>query len=213
MGEGSSSRRGARALHLGPERRRPQVLDAALALSLERGLRGVSMDAVAKRLGVTRPVIYACFESRERMLGALLAREQRRLFDGVMAALPGLEGLLGSLQPEKIMVGGFQALLRAVSEHADAWRLVFARDLDPAIADRYGDARRRVATRVGKLMAPALRLRGVKDVNRKLPVLVEMFMSLGDGAVRALLDGDGRWTSDELGEYWGRMVLAAFNKA
>lgn len=213
MTVGSRSRPATRASHLGPERRRPQVLDAALALALERGVRGVSMDAIAQRLNVTRPVVYACFESRDELLTALLAREEQRLFDGVVAALPGLDGLLSSLQPEKIMVNGFQALLRAVSEHGDAWRLVFSRELDPAIADRYGDARRRVATRVAKLMAPALRLRGVKDLNRKLPVLVEMFMSLGDGAVRALLDGDGRWTPDELGEYWGRMVLAAFNKA
>lgn len=209
----SSSTRTARAVHLGPERRRPQVLDTALRLAIERGVRGVSMEAVAQKLGVTRPVVYACFESREQLLTALLAREEKRLFDGVVSALPGLGELFGLMQPEKVMVSGFQALLRAVSAHADAWRLVFSRDLDPAIAERYGDARSRVAERVGALMGPALKLRGVKDVKRKLPVLVEMFMSLGDGAVRALLDGDGRWTPEDLGEYWGRMVLAAFNKA
>ncbi|MGH8445315.1 MAG: TetR/AcrR family transcriptional regulator, partial [Solimonas sp.] len=160
-------------------------------------------------------VVYACYASREELLGALLEREEKKLFDGVMSALPRVPDFSN---PEKLMVGGFQALLKVVSAHADSWRLVFASEPDPAIADRYGDARQRVAQRVGVLMAPALKLRGVKDVPRKLPVLVEMFMSMGDGAVRALLAGEGSgkpnpWTPDELGAAVGRMVLAALLKA
>ncbi len=199
-----------RAAHLGPERRRPLVLDAALRLAAAQGVRGVSMEAVAQELGVTRPVVYACFGSREELLLALLEREEKKLFDGVMAALPQRPDF-GN--PQRLMEEGFQALLRVVAEHVDSWRLVFAASPDPAIADRYGDARRRVARRVGSLMGPALKLRGVKDLGRKLPVLVEMFMSMGDGAVRALVQGEGRWKPDELGAYVGRMVLAALNKA
>ena len=37
-----------RAAHLGPERRRPEVLDAALELFLENGYQGTSMEAVAR---------------------------------------------------------------------------------------------------------------------------------------------------------------------
>jgi 3'-5' exoribonuclease len=35
-----------RAAHLGPERRRPEVLDAALGLFLEHGYQGTSMEAI-----------------------------------------------------------------------------------------------------------------------------------------------------------------------
>lgn len=210
MNVGKATKERSRAAHLGPERRRPQVLDAALKLAAQSNVRGVSMEAVAQELGVTRPVVYACFASREELLLALLEREERKLFEGVMAALPKKPDLS---DPQRLMEQGFQALLRVVAEHVDSWRLVFAANPDPAIADRYGDARRRVAQRVGTLMGPALKLRGVKDVSRKLPVLVELFMSMGDGAVRALVQGEGRWTADELGAYVGRMVLAALNKA
>ena len=48
-----------RAAHLGPERRRPEVLDAALALFLEHGYDGASMQAIADGAGVTKPVVYA----------------------------------------------------------------------------------------------------------------------------------------------------------
>jgi hypothetical protein len=50
-----------RAAHLGPERRRPLVLDAALALFADRGYDGVSVDDIAASAGVTKPVLYARF--------------------------------------------------------------------------------------------------------------------------------------------------------
>jgi len=210
MSVGKTGRERTRAAHLGPERRRPQVLDAALRLVVARGVSEVSMEAVAQELGVTRPVVYACFASRDELLLALLAREEQRLLGGVLSALPRRPDFS---DPERLLVEGFQALLRVVAQHADSWRLVFAQGPDPAIADRYGDARRRVAQQVAALMGPALKLRGVKEVARKLPVLVEMFMSMGDGAVRVLVQGDTRWTPDELGAYVGRMVLAALLRA
>lgn len=191
------------------------MLDAALQLAVERGLRGVSMEAVAQALGVTKPVVYSCFASREELLTTLLEREEARLFAGVMAALPSRADFRN---PEQVLRLGFQALLTTVATHADSWVLVFAADPDPAIAERYGQARRLVASRVAELMAPALETWKVQDIARKLPVLVELFMSIGDGAVRALLQGQqgqepGQWSPEELGSFIGGVVLGALKKA
>lgn len=216
MTVGNSKPGKSRAAHLGPERRRPAALDAALRLAVERGLRGVSMDAVAQALGVTRPVIYACYASREELLTALLAREEEKLFAGVLAALPRSPSFR---DPERLLIEGFRALLSTVAAHADSWQLVFAADPDPAIADRYGQARRIVATRVAELMAPGLATHGVTDIARKLPVLVELFMSIGDGAVRALLQGSrnadtrAHWSPEDLGEFVGRIAWGALQRA
>ncbi len=199
-----------RAAHLGPERRRPAVLDAALNLAVERGIHAVSMEAVAQQLGVTKPVIYSCFSSREELLNTLLEREEQRLFKSVIAALPDGPDFR---KPEQLFDAGFRALLKAVAEHKDAWRLVFMSDPDAAIAERYGQARHRVAATVAQLMEPGLRQLAVKEVERKLPVLVELFMSIGDGAVRTLLQGEGEWSPEELGSYIGRIVFAALKKA
>jgi AcrR family transcriptional regulator len=68
-----------RATHLGPERRRPQVLDAALELFLKRGYEGTSMQAVADQAGVTKPVVYACYSSKDALFRALLEREENRI--------------------------------------------------------------------------------------------------------------------------------------
>ncbi|MGB1580036.1 MAG: TetR/AcrR family transcriptional regulator [Nevskiales bacterium] len=199
-----------RAAHLGPDRRRPQVLDTALELTADHGLHGLSIDAIAQRMGVSRPVIYSCYASRDDILTALLAREEQRLFDGVMSALPGMPAFKN---PEDVMVKGFQALLKVVAEHQASWKLVFASDPEPKLADRYDDARRRVAARVAQLMQPGLQSAGVKDIPRKLPVLVELFMNIGDAAVRSMINDNGNWTTDELGTYFGRLTLSAFKAA
>src|SRR6266576_5165458 len=67
-----------RAAHLGPERRRPEVLDAALELFLAHGYDGTSMQAVADQAGVTKPVVYACFPVKDELLRALRASEEQR---------------------------------------------------------------------------------------------------------------------------------------
>jgi AcrR family transcriptional regulator len=212
MNVGNADIKRHRAAHLGPERRRPAVLDAALKLAVERGVRGVTMEAIAQEMGVTKPVIYACFASREEVLRALLAREEQQLFDGVVAALPARPDFSN---PEQLMIAGFQALLGTVAAQTDSWKLVFAADADPAIAGRYGQAREQVAQRVAMLMAPGLTALGVTEVERKLPVLVELFMSIGDGAVRSLLQPpvQQQWSPDELGVFIGRIVFGAFQKA
>src|SRR5438105_15473421 len=84
---GGSRRRG-RAAHLGPERRRPLVLDAAFELFLEHGYDGTSMEAVAHAAGVTKPVVYDCFGSKEELFTALLQREEARVLGQIAAALP-----------------------------------------------------------------------------------------------------------------------------
>jgi AcrR family transcriptional regulator len=52
---------------------RQKLLDATLAVMGEAGLHGVSLDAVAKRVGVTKGAIYDNFESKDAMIVAALA--------------------------------------------------------------------------------------------------------------------------------------------
>src|SRR5687768_2696668 len=89
-----------RAAHLGPERRRPLILDAALKLFVKQGYHGTSMEAIAKAAEVTKPVVYDCYAGKEELFEALLKREERRLLEAVGAAFPteldlsDIEGLM-----------------------------------------------------------------------------------------------------------------------
>jgi AcrR family transcriptional regulator len=204
------TRKRPRAEHLGPERRRPEVLDCALAIAARRGVRAVTMEAVAAELGVTKPVVYACYGSRGELVDALLEREEARLLGGVMAALPA--DVLLSDEAEMFR-RGFLALIEVVAASPASWDLVFASTPDPSVARRYGRSRDKVSRRVAELMRIGLAKAGTEDLERKLPVLVDLFMFSGDTAVRAWRRDHTSWTKEDLAAFIGRVVLAALDAA
>ncbi|HVK29828.1 MAG TPA: TetR/AcrR family transcriptional regulator [Nocardioides sp.] len=70
------------------EERRTQLLDAALRVIDRDGYDGVSIDAIAKEAGVTRPVVYGAFDGLGPLLTALLDRQQQRAITQLFSALP-----------------------------------------------------------------------------------------------------------------------------
>jgi AcrR family transcriptional regulator len=192
----------SRAPHLGPERRRPSILDAALDIAATKGIAAVSIAAVAEHLGVTRPVVYACFTDRTDLLTALAGREEQVVLEGALAAMTGAQA--GGF--EKRNVAGFQALLAFVADHPESWRLLFQDTPEPALRDAFGRGRTRIGIEFERLVADTLRERGVADLDRKLPVLTELFLSSCEAAVRLLLDDGQDWSPDDLGLLVGSAV-------
>lgn len=70
------------------EERRTQLLDAALRIIDRDGYDGVSIDAIAKEAGVTRPVVYGAFDGLGALLMTLLERQQKRALAQLYGALP-----------------------------------------------------------------------------------------------------------------------------
>ncbi|GAA3549643.1 TetR/AcrR family transcriptional regulator [Nocardioides daeguensis] len=68
--------------------RREQLLDAALTIIDRDGYDGVSIDAIAREVGVTRPVVYGAFDGLGPLLTALLDRQQQRAITQLYGALP-----------------------------------------------------------------------------------------------------------------------------
>ncbi|MBI4692500.1 MAG: TetR/AcrR family transcriptional regulator [Gammaproteobacteria bacterium] len=69
------------------EYKRERILEAAIALFHERGFAGTSVEAVADRLGVTKPFIYTYFENKHALLVAIFLQATERLLALVAAAL------------------------------------------------------------------------------------------------------------------------------
>ena len=72
----------------GPARGRPRrtelddvILDACFAVLSDGGYARMSVDAVARRAGVTRPTVYRRFPSKEELAVAALSRAQRGIVD------------------------------------------------------------------------------------------------------------------------------------
>ena len=56
------------------EIRRNQILDAGLALALKNGLRGTSMEALAREAGIAKPTLYSYFPNKDAVFVAVLQR-------------------------------------------------------------------------------------------------------------------------------------------
>ncbi len=71
-----------------PEVRRQELLDAAMALFLERGAEGTSVSAIVRRVGVAQGTFYYHFEGKDALLDELA----RRFAEPVGAAVSAIAG-------------------------------------------------------------------------------------------------------------------------
>jgi AcrR family transcriptional regulator len=206
----TSSQIRKRAAHLGPERRRPEVLDAALKLFLVGGYDGTSMQAVADEAGVTKPVVYACFSSKDELFRALLRREEARILAEIQGAFEGAD----LSDPETTLTEGFTGFLRAVAESPDVYRLIFMGEGggNAAVADRIQRGREAQVETLSRLAR-----RWLLDRNGSRPrrldatarLLGNAIAGLAESGARLLLSGHDRWTPETLGRELGRLAAAA----
>jgi AcrR family transcriptional regulator len=95
------------------EQRREQLLDATKAIVAEQGFHAVSIEAVARQAGITRPIVYHHFDGLDDLLVALLDRETSRALEQLATFVSG-EGPLAA----------FAAYLDAVAADPVTWGLV-----------------------------------------------------------------------------------------
>lgn len=106
-----------------PEERREQLLDAVLKIIVEQGVHKVSMDTVAREVGVTRPVVYGVFKDTDDLLNASLDRETA----AALAQILPLQTALGeSADPATGILGFLDGFLTAVLDAPDRWRAAFS---------------------------------------------------------------------------------------
>ncbi|HXJ65569.1 MAG TPA: TetR/AcrR family transcriptional regulator [Actinomycetota bacterium] len=108
---------GAKRRMRGPERR-AQLLAVARRVFGRSGFHGVSMDEVAKEAGVTKPILYDHFNSKEELYIALLDADASSLEERVRSALQARTGNRERIERS------FQAYFDFVDEHAGGFRLL-----------------------------------------------------------------------------------------
>jgi len=140
------------------------LVDAAATLVAEGDVDAVSMEAVAARAGVSRPLVYKHFANRHELLAAVYRREAVSLDAGVVAAVGAVEGfetivrtmIHGILSGARARGDTFVRLQRAGARDATLRREQRNRDrrtvryFTRLAADEYGvaEADARVAVRV-----------------------------------------------------------------
>jgi AcrR family transcriptional regulator len=138
---------------MAPSERREQVIDAALQVIVEQGYEGVSIEAIARTAGVTRPVIYDHFPNLGALLQALIEREERIALGQLAEVIPGPE-LAGSADPVALLGSGVHRFLEAVISRPPTWRIILLPlDGTPAIVREHVETNRvRILERLEQLV-------------------------------------------------------------
>ncbi len=114
--EAGRSGRAARVRMTGKERRQ-QLLDVARALFAEKGFDGTSIEEIAHRAGVSKPVVYEHFGGKEGIYAVVVDREMRNLLDLIVSAL-------SAGHPRELLEQAARALLEYIDNSTDGFRVL-----------------------------------------------------------------------------------------
>jgi AcrR family transcriptional regulator len=160
--------------------REEQLRDVALALFAERGFDGTSIEDIRRAAGVSRPVFYDHFASKEAVYLACLRHAGGRLTASIVDAIDPQAAPVDQLR------AGIEGYFAFVEKSTDQWKLLFWGSLiSERIAAEEG-ARMRLAT-VSQIAA--LMSRTIADPD---PDTVEAYASALAGA------------GEQLGNWWQR---------
>ncbi|MEY9889445.1 AcrR family transcriptional regulator [Catenulispora sp. MAP12-49] len=97
-----------------------QILAAAEEVFAERGFQNTSMDEVSLRVGVSKPMLYEYFSSKEGLLLACVARIRADLHSLTLNAVSAAE----PKGPRAVLEAGLEAYFDFADRHGRAWAVL-----------------------------------------------------------------------------------------
>jgi AcrR family transcriptional regulator len=100
------------------KQRREQLLDIGRTLFAERGFDGTSIEEIAARAKVSKPVVYEHFGGKEGLYAVVVDREMERLLDSITNALGS------DTHPRVLLEHAALALLDYIETSTDGFRIL-----------------------------------------------------------------------------------------
>jgi AcrR family transcriptional regulator len=125
------------------------MLDAAVRVFSEHGFHGASMDAIAERAGISKPLLYMYLGSKEATFSACIARESKMLVETIDAAVSG-----DAADPAERLWHGLTAFFTFVAEHRSSWIVLYqqARSHSDAAAGQLAAVRQQIIDTVADMV-------------------------------------------------------------
>jgi AcrR family transcriptional regulator len=174
------------------EARREQLLDVAKALVVRRGFHAVSIEAVARDAGISRPIVYGHFHDLPGLLEALVKREGLRALGQLDAVLPAA---FREPDPRERLVLALGAYLEAVRADPDTWRLVLMppEGAPRVLHEEIARGRAAVVAQLASALGPEA---GAAAPDPELAA--RLLSALADEAARLLLAEPERYPADRI---------------
>jgi AcrR family transcriptional regulator len=129
------------------ERREQLILDVAGRVFARAGYESAPMDEIADLAGVSKPMLYAYFGSKEGLYLAYLDRSGRELLERLVAAAPADDQSTAGLRAR------ITEFLAFVEEHADGWTVLFREVASTRpFAERVARLRERIVEAVARML-------------------------------------------------------------
>jgi AcrR family transcriptional regulator len=153
--EAARDDRASAAGRLSAEERREQLLDATKRIVATSGFHAVSIEAVAREAGITRPVVYGHFRDLHGLLEALVEREGSRALGQLAAVLP--RDLSGDA-PGELLAAALRGYLEAVQADPVTWRLVLMppEGAPGVLSEQIARGRAAVLAQIAQAVGPGL---------------------------------------------------------
>ncbi len=164
--------------------REPQMLDEALRVFARHGYHGASMAEIAAGAGVTKPMVYAYFGSKDELYLRCMDHATTRLLEAF--DIPAREG-----EPlDQTLWRRVLSYFNFVGEHRDEWLVARrqAAESGGPFAERFQDSRRRAVSLVAGQLDDARRALGVRGADSELEPLAEAIVGAGEALANWWVD-------------------------
>ena len=160
--------------------RREQLIDIGRGLFAERGFDGASIEEVAARAEVSKPVVYEHFGGKEGLYAVVVDREVRRLLGMMQAALT-------SGRPRDLLEQAAIALLDYIEQAPDGFRILVRDSPIGSSSGSFVSIIGDVASRVEYILAAEFTARGFDA--KAAPMYAQMLVGM--------VGTTGQWWLDE----------------
>ncbi|WP_034269858.1 TetR/AcrR family transcriptional regulator [Haloechinothrix halophila] len=133
--------------------RRQQLLDVAKALFAEKGFDGTSIEEIAHRANVSKPVVYEHFGGKEGIYAVVVDRETHTLLDRMVSSLHGGH-------PRVMLEEAAMALLGYVEESHDGFRILVRDSPVASTTGTFSTLLNDIASQVEHILANQFAARG-----------------------------------------------------
>jgi AcrR family transcriptional regulator len=149
--------------------RREQLITIARGLFAQKGYEATSVEEIAHRAEVSKPVVYEHFGGKEGLYAVVVDREVRALLDGVTGALTA--GRAHELVEQAAL-----ALLDYIEKNADGFRILVRDSPVGSATGSFISILSDVATRVEHILAEEFKRRGLDPKNA--PMYAQMLVGM-----------------------------------
>ncbi|AEF42548.1 TetR/AcrR family transcriptional regulator [Hoyosella subflava] len=161
--------------------REQQMLDAAIDVFAEHGYHAASMNAIAARAEISKPMLYLYYGSKDELFASCIRRESTRFLDALTGAADP------SLSPREQLTHGIRAFLGFVHENRQSWHVMYRQAMyQKSFADLVTGSRERAIELTALILRSSSR---EPHSNEQFRLMASALIGAGEAVADRIADG------------------------